>query len=162
MSEQTSASGAQFRADRPRENEAVTTTIVGGRPPGSGQPVGNIPRGMEVLVKKAAVDPEFRALLLAQRDQVAQSIGLTLEPAEAMMLRGVPAAQLEKIIAETVVPEEHRRTFLGHAAVAMLALVAAVASFGCGRDQAKGIRPDRVQPPSEVPAAGIREAKDEP
>jgi hypothetical protein len=123
MSEQTNASGAQFRADRPREHEAVTTTIVGGRPPGSGQPVGNIPRGMEVLVKKAAVDPEFRALLLAQRDQAAQSIGLTLEPAEAMMLRGVPAAQLQKIIAETVVPEEHRRTFLSYTGVAMLAIL---------------------------------------
>ena len=46
------------------EQEAVRTTIVGGRPPGCGQPVGQIPRGIEVLVKKAAVDPEFKTLLL--------------------------------------------------------------------------------------------------
>jgi len=63
MSEQPHSGAAQFRADLPDnvepesvEQEAVRTTIVGGRPPGSGQPVGRIPRGIEVLLKKAAVD----------------------------------------------------------------------------------------------------------
>ena len=64
MTEQRSGSGAQFRADRHDEQDAVRTTIVGGRPPGSGKPLGPIPRGLEVLVKKAAVDAEFRQLLL--------------------------------------------------------------------------------------------------
>ena len=32
---------------RPVEQEAVRTTIVGGRPPGSGKSVGAIPRGID-------------------------------------------------------------------------------------------------------------------
>ncbi|GAG42054.1 unnamed protein product, partial [marine sediment metagenome] len=57
--------------DRPMEQPAVRTTIVGGRPPGSGKTVGPIPRGIEVLIKKAAVDPGFKMLLLAKRDGAA-------------------------------------------------------------------------------------------
>ena len=108
------------------------TTIVGGRPPGSGQPVGEIPRGIEVLVKKAAVDAEFKALLLSRRAAAAEAIGLTLQPAEAAMLAVAPAEQLEAIIARTSVPQEHRRAFLGWAAAAMLAALGALATAkGC-------------------------------
>ena len=67
MSGYEDPSGPQFRADRPTEQRAVRTTIVGGRPPGSGQPIGDIPRGIEILLKKAAVDPAFQELLLRQR-----------------------------------------------------------------------------------------------
>jgi len=150
MSEPKGASGPQFRADRPVEQEAVRTTIVGGRPPGSGQRVGDIPRGIEVLVKKAAVDPQFRELLLDRRAEAAESIELRLDPAEAMMLAAAPRAQLEAIIARTSVPEEHRRAFLGHAAAAMLAAIG-VATAGCGKETpTKGIRPD------EIPITGDR------
>ena len=45
--------GPQFHADRPAEQQAVRTTIVGGRPPGSGRSDVAVPRGIEVLVKKA-------------------------------------------------------------------------------------------------------------
>jgi acyl carrier protein len=118
-------SGPQFRADRPAEQEAVRTTIVGGRPPGSGQKVGPIPRGIEVLLRKASVDPAFKELLLRQRGGAAETIGLTLEPGEAMMLTAAPVAQLEAVIARTSVPQEHRRAFLGQAAAAMLAALGA-------------------------------------
>jgi|GEM_PF-1218437 len=37
------------------EQPAVRTTIVGERPPGPGKGVGSVPRGIKVLVKKAAV-----------------------------------------------------------------------------------------------------------
>jgi len=124
--------------EKPEEQAAVVTTIVGGRPPGSGQPVGPIPRGIEVLVKKAAVDPEFKAILLERRAEAAGAIDLDLTPAEAMMLRAVPADQLEAIIARTEVAQEHRRAFLGNAAAAMLAAIA-LASQGC----TLGSRPDR-------------------
>ena len=53
MSEYLPPNGAaQFRADLPEsvEQESVRTTIVGGRPPGCGQPIGPIPRGIEILV----------------------------------------------------------------------------------------------------------------
>jgi acyl carrier protein len=101
-----------------------------------------IPKGVEVLVHKAAVDPVFRADLLARRAAAAEDIGLPLEATEAAMLAAVPAAQLETIIARTSVPEEHRRAFLGKAAAAMLAAVGAmsggVAAAGIGIG---GIRP---------------------
>ena len=99
----------------------------------------SIPRGIEVLVRKAAVDPAFKTLLLDDRTAAAEQIGLTLDPAEAAMLSAAPRAQLETIIAQTSVPEEHRRAFLGKAAAAMLAALTIVAAApGCGT----GSRPD--------------------
>jgi hypothetical protein len=99
----------------------------------------SIPRGIEVLVRKAAVDPAFKALLLDDRVAAAEQIGLPLDPAEEMMLSAAPRVQLETIIAQTSVPEEHRRAFLGKAAAVMLAAMSIVtAAPGCGT----GIRPD--------------------
>jgi hypothetical protein len=151
MSESQGPTGPQFHADRPLEREAVRTTIVGGRPPGSGQSLGNIPRGVEVLIKKASVDPAFRDLLLTRRAEAAEEIGLQLDPAEAMMLAAATREQLESVIARTNVPEEHRRVFLGKAAAAMLALLGVTAMVGlvssagvrARRAATKGIQPDR-------------------
>ena len=148
MTEERGPAGPQFHADRPQEQEAVRTTIVGGRPPGSGKSIGNIPRGIEVLVKKAAVDPAFKAILLDRRAEAADEIGLQLEPAEAIMLAAVPREQLEAVIANTRVPEEHRRVFLGKVAAAMLAVIGIV-TIGCG--ETKGIRPDKESRPSRPP-----------
>jgi acyl carrier protein len=127
MSQDSRSLGPQFRANRKTEQEAVRTTIVGGRPPGSGQSHGIIPRGMEVLIKKAAVDPAFKIALLERRAAAADDIGLSLEPAEAMMLAAASHEQIEAIVARTDVPQEHRRAFLGQAAAAMLAAVMAMA-----------------------------------
>jgi len=151
MNEPKGTSGPQFRADRPAEQEAVRTTIVGGRPPGSGQSVGAIPRGIEVLVKKASVDDDFKTLLLRKRARAAEAIGLKLDPSEAMMLAAVPRSQLETIIAQTSVPREHRRVFLGRAAVAMLAAIG-VTTAGCLPADyppvTDGIRPDDIPSPT--------------
>jgi len=117
----------------------VKTTIVGGRPPGPGKPVGTIPRGIEVLVKKASVDAEFRALLLAKRGEAAREIGLALEPAEAAMLGAVPAAQLEAIIAQTTVSPISRAAFLGKAAAVMLAALGV--GTGCEEETTPAIPP---------------------
>ena len=155
MSQRQGPAGPQFRADRPIEQEAVRTTIVGGRPPGSGKPVGNIPQGIEVLIRKASVDAEFRAALLDRRAAAAEDIGLALDAAEAMMLRAVPREQLEAIIARTNVPEEHRRAFLGQAAAAMLATVGMIRSAYAAAPERilqapGGVAPDRV-PPKPAP-----------
>jgi hypothetical protein len=80
-----------------------------------------IPRGVEVLVKKAAVDPSFKKLLLERRAEAAEAIALTLSPAEEALLAAVPEAQLRAIVASTKVSPSLRPAFLGYAAAAMLA-----------------------------------------
>ena len=158
MTETRNSSGPEPGERRPAEQEAVRTTSVGGRPPGSGKAIGNIPRGVEVLVKKASVDPEFRELLLEKRAEAAKEIDLELEPAEAMMLKAVPREQLEVIIDRTTVERKHRRVFLGCVGAAMLAALAGTAlviafrgeinnvfnSFG---HTVQGIQPDRIEAP---------------
>jgi acyl carrier protein len=72
------------------------------------------------------VDAEFRALLLERRAGAAAEIGLELAPAEKALVNTVPTAQLDAVISRTRVPDEHRRAFLGRAAAAMLAAVAAM------------------------------------
>jgi hypothetical protein len=143
-------------ADRPEERDAVRTTIVGGRPPGSGKDIGEIPRGIEVLVSKASLDAEFRALLLERRAKAADEIGLALSPAESMMLDAIPEGHLEAVIARTRVAPSNRRAFLGRAAAVMLAALG-VGVAGCDQYPAPtGIAPDR--PPTE----GIRPDRPEP
>ena len=115
------------KSERLKEQDAVFTTIVGGRPPGSGTKVGAIPRGIEVLVKKASVDPEFRQILLEKRGEAAKEIELELTEAERNTLSSIPAEQLEKIIDNTKVRPEHRVIFLGNVGKLMLAAVVTVA-----------------------------------
>jgi len=92
-----------------------------------------IPRGVEVLVKKASIDPEFRELLLSKRAAAAEAIGLALTPAETAMLNTVPRDQLEAIIARTSVHPKQRAAFLGKAAAVMIAALGAGGlSSGCG------------------------------
>ena len=75
--------------------------------------LGGVPRGIEVLLKKASVDLAFKELLLSRRAEAAQAIGLTLTASEVVMLQSVAADQLEGLIRKTKVPKEHRRVFLG-------------------------------------------------
>ncbi len=139
--------------DSASEQEAVRTTIVGGRPPGSGRSNVTVPRGLEVLLKKAAVDPEFRTLLFEQRTGAAAAIELQLEPAEEAMLKAIPQEQLQIIISQTVVPVEQRRVFLGRVTAAMLALVG-VGLAGCEpMAETAGARPDRPEETTNTPPA---------
>ncbi len=110
-----------------------------------------IPRGIEVLLKKAAVDCEFRQLLLELRGGAATAIELQLTPAETAMLEAIPAAQLAQLISQTVVPTEQRRVFLGRVAAAMLAVVGASLA-GCTRVESAGARPERPGSSDAPPA----------
>ena len=135
-------------SDRTRDEQpAVRTTIVGSRPPGPDKAVGDIPRGIEVLVKKASVDRAFRAKLLAERASAAGDIGLELTGAEAAMLKAIPQAQLTAIINRTQVAPESLGAFLGKAAAAML-LALGLSVSGCDDPERNtaGDRPD--YPPS--------------
>jgi hypothetical protein len=110
-----------------------------------------IPRGIEVLMKKAAIDDEFRSLLMSDPLAAASEIGLELDRSERLVLTAATPDQLKAVIAKTHVPETHRRFFLGRAAAAMLAALAVVTvSSGC-----KGIRPDQLpeMKPDDVPEA---------
>jgi hypothetical protein len=140
---------------------SANLTILGGRPSKEESNPHGVPRGLEVLLKKASVDEEFRALLLEKRSHASETIALELDPAEAAMLDHMPREQLEAIIHGTRVPAEDRRVFLGQVASVMLAALGAVACCpGCSkgvqpdRPETKGIRPDRVEraKPADAPA----------
>ncbi|MBM4028145.1 MAG: hypothetical protein FJ280_22535 [Planctomycetes bacterium] len=143
----------------------MNLTIVGGRPSQKESARKDTPRGLEVLLKKASVDEEFRELLLAQRSEAVKEICLELDPAEGMMLDTLPGAQLEAIIRRTRVPAEDRRIFLGKVASVMLAALGAgvTACSGCRGSRADhppttGIRPDRVERPTSANAPARAEA----
>ena len=103
-----------------------------------------VPRGVEILIKKAAVDAAFRDVLLDERAGAAARLDLALEPAESATLAAIPRAQLEQVIARTTVSAALRPAFLTYAAAVMLA---ALAAGGCrvvddNRPKPGGINPD--------------------
>jgi len=142
---------------RPGEPEAVRTTIVGGRPPAGGKSVADVPRGVEVLVKKAAVDPAFKKILLEKRAAAAEAIALKLEPAEAAMLDAVPDAQLEAIVANTKVSAKLRPAFLGYAAGVMLAALGAAAYAEEPGESEMGTTGGDAETPPEAETAATAE-----
>jgi hypothetical protein len=121
----------------------------------------DIPRGVEVLVKKAAVDPAFKKLLLERRAEAAESIALTLSPAEEAMLAAVPEAQLRAIVASTKVSPSLRPAFLGYAAAATLAALAARApAHGCDDIEYKTYGIASEIPPETAAAAETNDRAD--
>ena len=86
-----------------------------------GQGGSGIPRGIEILVKKASVDLLFKQVLLDKRSGAAEMIGLALDPTEVAMLDSIPQEQLERIIVGTKVQPGIRTAFLGYTAAVMLA-----------------------------------------
>jgi hypothetical protein len=121
-----------------------------------------IPRGIDVLVKKASIDPEFKAALLAKRADAAKDIGLELSDAERMLLASAPREHLDAIIRSTTVSPAHRAVFLGKAAALMLAALGTITYLdGCGGDSGcKGISPGKPadknsgQKTTQAPSAG--------
>ena len=73
-------------------------TIVGGRSR-SNRLVGDFPRGIEILLKKASVDPEFSQYLLQDPLNAGRSIALDLKPVEINILTYTSKIVLEKMIA---------------------------------------------------------------
>ena len=169
----------RIRMARPNEPEAVRTTIVGGRPPAAGAVNTAIPRGIEVLTQKAAVDPAFRQVLLERRAEAAEEIGLTLTAGERLMLSSVAPAQLEGIIDNTRVSPSHVPALLGTVAAVMFAAMGIVqagpapatgpttapetqevSAEGSNEPQERFSEPPHPQaPPRIIPAAGIPPAR---
>jgi hypothetical protein len=98
-------------------------TIVGGRPAGQADLGKGIPRGMELVLKKAAVDAGFCERLLAERLEAVKDLGLTLDSSEEQMLQTIPVGQLRLIISRTKVPAPQKSVFLGTSVAAMVALI---------------------------------------
>lgn len=145
----------------PVEKPAVKTTIVGGRPPGSGKENDSVPRGIEILVKKASVDSGFKEILLKERAAAAQRINLSLENSEITILNSIPHNNLEGMISATKVSPHAKQAFLGYTAAVMLAALTATTanaaddSIAAINDDlkpiyfetitARGIKPDIVE-----------------
>ena len=132
--------------------------------------------GIEVLLRKASVDPEFRELLLKERAAAAGEINLALTAAEEGILTTVPEADLVRMIEKIEVPEAHRTVFRGKTAATMLAIVVGAGVLtGCGpvctgirpREETGEDRPESVEPvddedPEDQPVRGIRPDPVEP
>ncbi|MBN1979889.1 MAG: hypothetical protein JW795_00040 [Chitinivibrionales bacterium] len=106
-------------------------TIVGGRPPEKQISMFGFPKGIEVLLKKAAVDTEFKKRLLSTRAAAADAIGLQLEPAEINILNAIPQTHLEAVISKTVVEPKSHHIFLGKAAALMIAALSTSTVLEC-------------------------------
>jgi hypothetical protein len=134
---------------------------VGAKPRGGEVVPGHIPRGLEVLIKKAAVDPAFKKMLLEKRAGAAEAIALKLEAAEAAMLEAVPGAQLKAIVANTKVNPSLRPAFLGYAGSVMLAALGTATACGgadVSPDVTRGIEPDipvATDPAETAATAGV-------
>jgi hypothetical protein len=97
-------------------------TIVGGRS-SDHRDRNNFPRGIEILLKKAKVDMQFKTLLLKNPLKAAKSIDLTLKEHEKKIIKNTPKSILETMIQNTFVPKHHVKTFLTAKTAAMLALI---------------------------------------
>ncbi|MCP4231567.1 MAG: hypothetical protein GY771_15665 [bacterium] len=104
----------------------------------------SIPRGIEVLVKKASVDAAFRATLLTKRAEAVAQIGLELDAAETAMLAVIPESQLIGIIESTRVSPKARPVFMGYAAATMLAALGVTTGCGPSGDETT---PEETAPP---------------
>jgi hypothetical protein len=136
-----------------REKPAVKTTIVGGRPAGSGKEIDIVPHGIEILLKKAAIDESFRKIFLHARWDAADAIGLTLNPAEAAILKAIPESSLELMVAATKVQPKLKHAFMGYTAAVMLAALTAT-SGGIAQNSPQPC-PDDGRPQGITAIAGI-------
>lgn len=102
-----------------------------------------LPQGIEVLVKKASLDPVFNAILLRRRADAAREIGLELTPEETQMLNGVPQDHLDAVISQVAVHPLLRPIFLGKDGPKMVkSLSAEIVRGGLYETRCGGIRPE--------------------
>ena len=85
-------------------------TIVGGRASGPEHPPA-FPRGMELLLKKAKADPEFRTLFLTSPMAAARRLGLSLSETESKILQSMPRNALDTAVKHIRLPKAHIPVF---------------------------------------------------
>ena len=139
----------------------IRKTIVGGR---SEEPERRArhSRGIEILLKKAAVDDGFAAALLESRGDAAGLISLELQDAEKRILSSIPADTLRAMIRNTVVKRHQLSAFKTASASLMLAalLVAGSSSCDCGeeKDGSMGIQPNSAPAYAQSRMLSLQEA----
>ncbi len=145
------------RNDRVEGEDAITRVADVGATLLEGEVIDrHIPRGLEVLIKKAAVDAAFKKILFEKRADAATAIGLNLTAAEEAMLAAVPLPQLEGIVAHTRISPKFRPAFLGYAAGAMLAALSTV-STACDGGPFEPPTPVGTRPGPPAPPPGTAE-----
>ena len=136
-------------------------TIVGGRS-ADNRPMGNSPRGIEILLKKASVDREFAKVLLQSPEEAARLISLDLQDSERRILLNTPRSTLETMIRNTTVKRHQLSAFKSLSASLMLAAVLAVGSAGCDCDDSgpQTLGTTAYDPPAsvEVKMASLQQA----
>lgn len=142
-----------FGDEEPRASDekpaSPRTTIVGGRPPESGDGLPPVPTGIEQLLRLAAVDDDFREVLIERRGDAAAAAGVVLTPNERAILGAIPETQIEAMAGRLPPPPPQRRVFLRQAAAsAVVALggAALMSCEACSPTATLGVQPD-IPPP---------------
>jgi hypothetical protein len=89
--------------------------------------------GIEQLLALAAVNPDFAAALLSDRQQALSRCGVVLTPSEERLLASLDDARLDQLVIgvkRAMTPDPARRALVGGAAATLLG---ALATSGCQR-----------------------------
>lgn len=103
-----------------KTKKTESRNVAGGKSPANDTGTPKTPRGVELLIKLASVDSDFRQLLLKSWEAAAKMIKLDLDPGECAMLSAISREQLAQSIDRFQMPEKERRAFLEQLATAML------------------------------------------
>ena len=126
-------------------SEFVSHTIVGGRAVRRKRVRINVPIGIEKILYRAAVNPAFKAALLADRAGTLEAHAVKLSSSESAILRSIPDATIELMIGNINPEKQGKRKFMKAVAAAAITIASgtmAVAVDGCG--EPAGIEPDDV------------------
>jgi hypothetical protein len=136
-------------------------TIVGGRPPAE-EAARALPRGIDQVLARAALDHRFRERLNTDRVGALDSSGVSLSPAERGILLATSAEQLEAMVEGVARNLVDRRGWFARVAgvfgVFIGGALLGAGESGCCFVSTKGERID--VPPSRAPSQGIRPGTD--
>ncbi|TVQ35892.1 MAG: hypothetical protein EA384_15355 [Spirochaetaceae bacterium] len=96
-------------------------TIVGARTSGGAASAG-FPRGIELLLKKAKADPEFRGYFVVDPVGAAARLGMQLGETESRILRSMPVTTLETAVDHVRLAQEHLPILRAASTVAAMAV----------------------------------------
>jgi len=143
-------------------------TIVGGRPMAQKSSRKDIPRGLELLIKRASIDLEFKQELIQKRTRLLEELDITIDATESSMLACVPEEHLSRMIDATEVPPAQRKAISTGSVAAMIALftqltfapIAASAEISPAPAHNSELNENAVNGPLAMRVTGIRPYND--